>query len=486
LTADGAGLLIDRRTTVDGIVIVGYGMAGARCAAELARRGVKATVVGAEPHRAYNRILLSNLLAGKVDEAGVELPDAGGAVRTGSPVVAIDREKQTVTCEDGTVVEYEHLVLATGATAWIPPVDGLNPDELPDRVAVFRTLDDCRRILDFSVGARTALVLGGGLLGLEAARGLAGRGLSVQVVHPVGHLMERQIDPDASVILAGTLADLGIAVHTGVSGARLDTRPDGITLTLSDGRELSADLLVLSCGVRPETALAREAGLTVERGIVVDDRLRTSDRRISAIGDCAQHRGQVGGLVAPAWSQASVVARVLSGEEPLAAYQPAPVVTRLKANGIDLASMGTLDGDHHEDLRFADPARGTYARLRIHEGRVSGAVMLGDNPLVGQVIQLFDRGTPVPADRRALLLGRSLGGSATAQAAPTPALMPDAVTVCQCNTVSKGSIVRAWRDGCRDVAALAARTRATTGCGTCTDAVCGIADWLSAQEGVSA
>jgi assimilatory nitrate reductase electron transfer subunit len=469
---------------MDGIVIIGYGMAGARCAAELALRGVKATVVGAEHHRAYNRILLSNLLAGKVDEAGVELPDPVGQVRVGSAVVSLDRSEKTVTCADGEVLEWEHLIFATGATAWIPPVPGIDGAQLPDRVAVFRTLDDCRRILSFSASARTAMVLGGGLLGLEAARGLAGRGLAVQVVHPVGHLMERQIDPDASIILAGTLADLGIAVHTGVGAVGVQNGPDGVTLTLSDGREITADLLVLACGVRPETTLARDAGLAVERGIVVDDRLRTSDRRISAIGDCAQHRGEVGGLVAPAWSQASVVARVLSGDDPLAAYQPMPVVTRLKANGIDLASMGTLDGEHAEDLRFADPTRGTYARLRIRDGRVAGAVLLGDNPAVGQVIQLFDRGAPVPPDRRALLLGRSLGGPATAQAAPTPALMPDAATVCQCNTVSKGSIVRAWRDGCRDVAAIAGRTRATTGCGTCTDAVCGITDWLSAQEGV--
>ncbi|NUT34188.1 MAG: NAD(P)/FAD-dependent oxidoreductase [Hamadaea sp.] len=480
---------LDGEILTSDVVIVGYGMAGARCAAELGRRGVKATVLGAEPHRAYNRILLSNLLAGKVDEDGVRLPDAVEAVRTGdgAAVVAINREAQTVTCADGTVIGYNHLVLATGAGAWVPPVAGLDPTSLPPRVAVFRTLDDCRQILTLAEGTagRTAMVLGGGLLGLEAARGLATRGLAVEVVHPVGHLMERQIDPDASVILADTLAGLGITVHTGVSAASLATTDDEVVLTLSDGRELRAGLLVMACGVRPETSLARAAGLVVERGVVVDDRLRTSDRHISAIGDCAQHRGEVGGLVAPAWAQASVVARVLSGEDPLAAYHPTPVVTRLKANGIDLASMGSLDGpgEPSEELRFADPSRGTYARLRICDGRVAGAVLLGDNPLVGQVIQLFDRGAPVPSDRRALLLGRSLGGPATAQTAPTPALMPDAATVCQCNAVSKGQIVRAWRAGGRDVAAIVTHTRATTGCGTCTDAVCGIADWLSTQEG---
>ncbi|NUS56512.1 MAG: NAD(P)/FAD-dependent oxidoreductase [Streptomycetaceae bacterium] len=465
------------------VVIVGYGMAGARCAAELARFGVKAKVLGAEPHRAYNRILLSNLLAGKTDEAGVELPDAVEDVRPGTRVVGIARAERAVHCEDGEVISYDHLILATGADAWVPPIPGL-PAELPSRVAVFRTLDDARRILALAGTARTALVLGGGLLGLEAARGLATRGLDVHVVHPVGHLMERQIDPDAGGILAGTLSDLGITVHTGVSADRYAETDDAVSLSLSDGRTLTGELLVIATGVRPNVELARGAGLNVERGIVVDDRLRTNDRHISAIGDCAQHRGQVGGLVAPAWAQASVVARVLSGEDPLAAYRPTPVVTRLKASGIDLASMGSLaEEPGHEDLRFADPTRGTYARLRIRDDRVTGAVLLGDNPSVGQVIQLFDRGDAVPADRRALLLGRALGGVATAAAAPTPALMPDVTTVCQCNNVSKGAIVSAWRDGCRDTPAIAARTRATTGCGTCTDAVCGISDWLSASEG---
>jgi assimilatory nitrate reductase electron transfer subunit len=464
-------------------IVIGYGMAGARCAADLHALGVKTTVLGAEPHRAYNRILLSNLLAGKVDETGVELPDHSPDVRVGVSAVSIDRSARTVSCSDGSVLPYHHLVLATGATAWTPPVPGLA--ETAERVAVFRTLDDCRRILSFASTARSALVLGGGLLGLEAARGLAGRGLDVTVVHPVGHLMERQIDPDASAILTGTLAALGITVHTGVSALSCAASSAGVTLSLSSGVSVSADLLVVACGVRPSTSLASQAGLEVERGIVVDDRMRTSDRHISAIGDCAQHRGEVGGLVAPAWAQANVVARILSGTEPLAAYHPAPVVTRLKANGIDLASMGSLTDDA-DDLRYADPARGTYARLRIRDDKLQAAVLLGDNPCVGQIIQLFDRGAPVPADRRALLLGRSLGGPASAQAAPTPALMPDAATVCQCNTVSKGALVRAWRDGCRDASALATRTRATSGCGTCVDAVRGIADWLSTQEGVRA
>ncbi|WP_030489627.1 FAD-dependent oxidoreductase [Micromonospora chokoriensis] len=471
------------------VVIVGNGMAGARLAGELhAREGDrKVTVLGAEPHRAYNRILLSTLLAGRIDEPDVELTEAAGHgvdLRSGVPVTAVDRSAREVRTHDGERISYDHLVLATGARAVVPPLPGLDPANLPERVVPFRTLDDCRRILAAADGARSALVLGGGLLGLEAARGLATRGLATTVVHPRAHLMERQLDPTAGAVLAGTLAGFGVTVQLGVSATGVAADASGVRLDLADGRSLRADLLVLSCGVRPDTALAQAAGLTVRRGVVVDDRLRTNDRSISAIGDCAEHDGALTGLVAPAWAQAQVLADVLTGTDPLARYRPRPAVTRLKAAGIDLASMGdAASGGPSEELTFADPARGTYARLRIRDERLVGAILLGDNPAVGTVIQLFDRGHPVPSDRRALLLGRSLGAVGATPAA-SPALMPDAATVCQCNTVSKGALVRSWRSGARTVDAVVAATRAGTGCGGCRDAVTGIVDWLSQAESV--
>ncbi|MFF0252676.1 FAD-dependent oxidoreductase [Micromonospora zamorensis] len=471
------------------VVIVGNGMAGARLAGELhAREGDrKVTVLGAEPHRAYNRILLSTLLAGRIDEPDVELTEAAGHgidLRTGVPVAAIDRSAREVRTDDGERISYDHLVLATGARAVVPPLPGLDPADLPERVVPFRTLDDCRRILAAADGARTALVLGGGLLGLEAARGLASRGLATTVVHPREHLMERQLDRAAGAVLAGTLAGFGVTVQLAVPATGVAADATGVRLDLADGRTLRADLLVLSCGVRPDTALARAAGLNVRRGVVVDDRLRTDDRSISAIGDCAEHDGVLTGLVAPAWAQARVLADVLSGTDPLARYRPQPVVTRLKAAGIDLASMGdAVSAGPGEELTFTDPARGTYARLRIRDERLIGAILLGDNPAVGTVIQLFDRGHPVPADRRTLLLGRALG-TVGATPAASPALMPDAATVCQCNTVSKGALVRSWRSGARTVDAVVAATRAGTGCGGCRDAVGGIVDWLSQAESV--
>lgn len=475
------------------VIIVGYGMAGARLATELRSRDtdVKVTVLGAESHRAYNRILLSNLLAGKVAEDDVSLAEVAGHgldVRAGVAVTAIDRAARTVTTEDGSVEEYDHLVLATGSRAWVPPLTGLaglTADGLPDRVSVFRTLDDCRRILDSARDAKTALVLGGGLLGVEAARGLAARGLRVQVVHHVSHLMERQLDPTAGAVLARTLGELGVDTRLGATTTSVKSDGTGVRLGFADGSTISADLLVLACGVRPDIGLATAAGLATERGIVVDDQMRTSDAAISAIGDCAQHGGRVAGLVAPAWEQARVVAQVLTGADPTARYRPLPTVTRLKAAGIDLAAMGQPVAEPatggYEELSFTDAARGTYAKILLDGDRLAGAIMLGDNPAVGTIIQLFDRGAPVPSDRRALLLGRALGQT-VATPAQTPALMPDAAVVCQCNSVNKGALVRCWRDGARAMDDMVARTRATTGCGGCRDAVEGILGWLSTVD----
>jgi assimilatory nitrate reductase electron transfer subunit len=453
------------------VAVVGYGMAGARLVSELRARcaDVKVTGFGAEPHRAYNRILLSNLLAGKAREEDLMLaePAAGVDVRVGVPVTAVDAARRVVRTADDEQ-EYDAIVLATGSRAIVPPLG--EPD-----VLVFRTLDDCRRIAAAARGARTAIVLGGGLLGIEAARGLAGRGLDVTVVHAAGHLMERQLNPDAGGVLAGTLGALGV-------GVRVDAQATGWrdgALHLADGSRLAADLIVVACGVRPETGLAERAGLRVNRGIVVDDAMRTSAEGVYAIGDCAEHRGTVYGLVGPAWEQAATVADRLTGGG--STYHGSRLVTRLKASGIDLAAMGSADGD--EVLTFADPSRGTYARLVVRDDRLAGAVLVGDNPTVGTVVQLYDRGGRVPADRRALLLGRAVGGDATPAA--SPALMPDQAVVCRCNTVTKGRITAAWRAGARSVDGVAAATRATTGCGGCVDAVIGILDWLSTVDPAS-
>ena len=447
-------------------VVVGYGMAGARMVSELRTRGVAVTAFGAEPHEPYNRVMLSTLLAGRVREDDLTLaaPPPGADVRLGVPVTAIDRARRVVVA-DGEH-PYDALILATGATAVVPPLDGSGH--------VLRTLDDCRAIIAAATGARTAVVLGGGLLGLEAARGLAGRGLDVTVVHGGGHVLDRQLDPDGGRVLARTLRDLGVRVRLGARAPAWT----GDRLLLADGTEVPGDLLVVACGARPDTRLAAAAGLAVHRGVLVDDALRTSDPHVYAIGDCAEHDGTVHGLVAPAWEQAAALADRLTGGP--ARYRGSRLVTRLKAGGIDLAAMGSVDApDDAEVVTFADPARGTYVRLVIAGDRLTGAVLLGDNPSVGAITQLYDTDGVVPADRRSLLLGRAHGAPVTAS---SPAFMPDAAVVCRCNSVTKAAITACWRSGARTAADVAAVTRATTGCGGCTGAVDGLVGWLSTVE----
>ncbi|SFQ17813.1 assimilatory nitrate reductase electron transfer subunit [Amycolatopsis arida] len=499
------------------IVVLGYGMAGARLADEIRRRDpagerVALTVVGDEPEPAYNRVLLSAVVAGTMRPEAVRLHEPDWAhrnrvdLRLGVGALRIDRERRTVELTDGSTVDYDTLVLATGARPWLPPVEDLC-DEAGDPapgVVPFRTLEDCARILDAArVGAPVA-VLGGGLLGLEAARGLAGRGNLVTVVHPVGHLMERQLDPGAGRVLARTLGGLGIDLRLGVTAARYLAGPTTTSehrpspgeggaelggvgpgsaggLKLDDGSHVQADLVVVAAGVRADTALAEAAGLAVDRGVLVDDALRTSDGRIFALGDCARHPGTVSGLVQPAWEQAEVLADLLTGTDTAARYRGTPVLTRLKARDIDLAAFGEthteVADETAEVLCLTDPTRGRYAKLVLREGRVTGAILLGAPDAAATVTQFYDRGTVVPEDRLGLLLGRALPTGTPVAASPVD--LPASAVVCRCNSVNKGRLVDAWRAGATSVPELAAATRATTGCGSCADAVCGIADWLA-------
>jgi assimilatory nitrate reductase electron transfer subunit len=534
------------------VLVVGNGMAGARLAEELRHRDpsgerLAVTVVGEESHAAYNRILLSNVVAGSVTARETRLrPETwwasrGIEVRTGVRVESVDLATRTATLTrtrtatltrtatpllppnaafgveltgmplssntnaafgagggaaafgagggtaavgagGGEVIEWDELVLATGSTPFLPPLDG----DVDDVVAL-RTLDDCERIVALAESATTAVVLGGGLLGLEAARGLLARGLDVTVVHPMDFPMERQLDADGGAVLSRLLGDLGVRILLGrVAVARhAATADDPAHVVLDDGQVVPADVAVASAGVRPRTDLARALGAEVGRGIVVDDRLATSVPRVHAVGDCVEHRGLVQGLVQPAWDQARVLADVLSGADPSASYASTPPVTRLKAHDIDLASMGdvtaTVHDADHEVLSFAEPSRGRYGKLVVRDERIVGAVLLGGGPAAGALTQLFDTGAVVPRDRLSLLLGRAL----TSDAAPTRvnlAEMPGSTVLCRCNTVTKSAVVGAWRAGAQTVPAVAEATRATTGCGGCTSAVQGICDWLRAAE----
>lgn len=477
------------------VVVVGHGMVGARFVEDVRRRDpngvrVRLTVLGAEPRPAYNRVLLSTVLAGGLSARSVELYPAGWAarqrvdLRLGVTATEIDPVRREVHCSDGAVERYDELVLATGSRAWLPPVDGLvDGDEPAEGVAAFRDLDDCDRILGLArPGARFA-VLGGGLLGCEAARGLAGRGVRVTLLHPMGHLMERQLDAEAGTVLAAALERLGIEVRLDTSA--LAWRP-GEGVLLADGTLVAADAVVVAAGVRAETDLATKAGLAVDRGVLVDDRLATSDDRIHAIGDCAQHPKVAAGLVQPGWEQAAVLADLLTGAAPNARYRGTRAVTRLKARDVDLAVVGdpsALTGEGAGDtevLRFADPSGGRYAALALRDDRVVGGAMIGLPDAAASMVQFFDTGAPAPTDRLGLLLGRALPGGAVETT--DPGRLPASAVVCRCNTVTKGALVTAWRAGATDPGALRRATRAATGCGSCGDTVAGICAWLAEAD----
>ncbi|SEG81521.1 assimilatory nitrate reductase (NADH) beta subunit [Thermomonospora echinospora] len=507
----------------EGIVVVGNGMAGSRFVTEMRERDprVPLTVFGAEPQQPYNRVLLSNVLAGaaRPDQIGLVDPAWYAAhdvdARLGVEVTRIDRRARLVYSGDGGVTPYGTLVIATGSTAFVPPIPGTG-DGLPAGALVFRTLDDCRRILEAAGTTGRAVVVGGGLLGIEAARGLAGRGLAVTVVHLAGHLMERQLDPGAGRVLARTLARLGVhtRLEAQVSALRTEPVPQGddvggartpsqgqaarsgadggpgarVTgVELATGEFLPGDLVILACGVRPDVALAREAGLAVDRGIVVDEMLRSvTDPSVRAIGECSQYGGTVYGLVAPAWEQAAVLADLLAGTDEAARFTGARQITRLKAASVELAAMGeTQHGDEDpevEVVQFADPARGTYKKVVIKDDRLIGAILLGETGTAGMLTQLYDRAAPLPSDRLSLLFP-GVNGAAVSD---SPVRMPDAATVCHCNNVSKGQIRACWEQGARTAEEVAARTRASTGCGSCRDAVEGIVCWLDEQEAAPA
>jgi assimilatory nitrate reductase electron transfer subunit len=484
------------------VVVVGNGMAGYRFVQELLGLdpGFDVTVVGEEPGGAYNRVQLSNVLAGTARADSVELAGEdwyavrGVRLMTGVTACRIDRDGRLLELGNGSAVPYDVLVLATGSSAVVPAAGGLagRSTRRPAGAVAFRTLADCAEIQARAAGARHAVVLGGGVLGLETACGLSASGLPVTLVQRGRRLMERQLDAEGARVLARTVRGLGVAVVTGASVRQVRDARRVSGIVLDDGRALGADLLVLCCGTRPRTALPRAAGLAVGAGVVVDDQMRSiTDPAIFAVGDCAEHRGRVYGLVAPAWAQARVAAGAVaaagaagagapgdSGDGP-ASYAGSPVVVRLKAAGVELAALGSARADRDaEVVTFSDTSRGVYAKLVVRDGRLAGAILLGDTRAAGTITQLFDRGAALPADRASLLIGRR----DAAPVADSPVMIPGHATICQCNGVTKAAICAAWEAGARSPGEIAASTRASTGCGTCRDAVAGIAAWLAAAE----
>jgi assimilatory nitrate reductase electron transfer subunit len=353
---------------------------------------------------------------------------------------------------------------------------------------VLHSLADARRIAAFAQSARRTggrvAVLGGGVLGLEAARALAARGTAVTVVHRGGHLMDRQLDAAAGRVLADAMRRTGAQVTLGAGAARWEP---GRGLWLDGGDLVKASGLVLCTGTVPCTELAADAGLrlTEAGAVAVDDTLATSAQGIYAIGDCAGHPGAAGGLVQPGWEQAAVLAGRLTGAAPKARYRGSGAVTRLKAAGVELTAVGASLAEPGADpdvevLRLEDPARERYAKLVLSHDRVVGAALIGLPDAAAAIVQLYDRGAPAPADRLALLLGRALPPEACG--ASGPGAQPDHAVVCRCNMVTKGQLRDAWYRGACGRAALSAATRAATGCGTCGDDLDAMAEWLAQTD----
>ena len=471
------------------LVIIGNGMAGARLAEEVLARGghdlFDIVIFGEEPYGNYNRILLSNMLAGDHDSQDIFLnplswyEENGVVLHAGVRAGWIDRLSKTVHAPGGVLVHYDKLVIATGSTPFVPGMEGLTTESGAYKAGafVFRTLDDCNEIVNYAANTRKAAVLGGGLLGLEAARGLLNLGLEVHVVHLMPHLMEVQLDQAASGILFRTLDRMGLHIHlekltTAVLG---DECVSGIAF--KDGTTLDCDMLVVSAGIRPNTDLARQSGLHVQRGIVVHDDLSCrGDPDVYAIGECAQHRGQVYGLVAPAWEQARVLADRLTGRIPNATYQGSRVSTKLKVMGVELTVVGEKEphGDGDEVVSYVEPARGVYKKLIVRDDKVAGAIMLGDGSSAPALLQAFDRGTGLPENRAELLFPLASGSLELDVAS-----LPETAQICNCNGVAKATIVAAVKGGCRSLKAVCDATRAGTGCGSCKTQVQAILDVAS-------
>ncbi len=453
------------------LVIIGAGMASGRVIEHLVEQSPDAfdiTLFNAEPRGNYNRIMLSPVLSGDKTYDEIVTHDAdwyethGVTCRFGEHVVGIDRDRKMVEGQNSSV-PYDKLIIATGSAPFIIPVEGKG---LPG-VITYRDLDDTNAMIEAARHGGKAVVIGGGLLGLEAAAGLAERGMEVTVLHLMGHLMERQLDEAAGYLLRRDIEKRGITIRTRASTAAIlgKDRVEGVLLEDNTGFE--ADLVVMAVGIRPETRLASDAGLEVARGIEVNAQMQSlSDPDIYAVGECVEFGGHLFGLVAPLYDQAKVLARSLLDQPD--AFVVKDIATKLKVTGCDLFSAGDFaEAEGREDIVFRDPARGIYKRLVIEDDRLIGAVMYGDTADGNWFFGLIKDGTEIGEMRETLIFGPAYqGGSATDPLSAVAALSRDA-EICGCNGICKGTIVDAIAGGATDLGAVRAQTKASASCGTC-------------------
>ncbi len=457
------------------LVVIGNGMAGARLLEDILACDplrFDITVFGDEPYGNYNRILLSNVLNGTQDAKEIFLNPLAWyeendiTLHAGQRVTCIDTEAKRVYAGELSV-PYDYLVFATGSKPFVPPIPGTTLHG----VFVFRTLDDCRNIANYAKDRKNAVVIGGGLLGLEAAKGLMTHDVSVTVVEMAPWLMSVQLDEAGGKVLGETIAKMGIIAKTGASTKELMGHTEVTGVRFADGSEVEADMVVISAGIRPNIDLAKETGIACERAIVVDYQLRTSDPCIFGVGECVQHNNMIYGLVAPLWEQTKVLAQVLTGNDPRAQYTGSKIATKLKVMGVELASMGRI-GDLQptdEVVQFAEPVRQVYWKAIIREGKLSAACLLGDLGPADDLMRMFHAGSPVPERRLELFFSAASQGKESSLAD-----LPDSHQVCDCNGVCKGTIVAAIKAGKCTVPAVGKATRAGTGCGSCKKLVKGL------------
>lgn len=455
------------------LAIIGNGMGACRLLDELVARGghvlYDIAVFGEEHGGAYNRIQLGRVLAGDVPDTIVTKSPAWydrHAIRllARTRVKRLDTRHKTIETEDGLHRRYDLAVIATGSEAFIPPLDGLRAADGTPRpgVFVYRTIGDCLRIRERARLGDSAVVVGGGLLGLEAAKVLSDRGLHVTVVHLAPTLMDAQLDSTGGAMLGREIARAGIFVRAGttVESAYGRDRLEGVVL--NDGTTLAADMVVLACGVRPRTEVARASGLPIRRGIEVNDTLATPVPSVYAFGECAEHQGRTYGLVTPVWEQAAVLADVLTGAQPQARYRGSKMYTRLKVAGVDVASMGVIEPEHPTDevLQIIEERRNAYRKVIVRDGRLVGAMLVGNTAAAAGLVQIFDRDEPLPGDPLEVLC-QSVRAAA-----------PGARLVCNCHKVTDATIAAAIADGADSVEAIGEATRAGTGCGSCRTELC--------------
>jgi nitrite reductase (NADH) large subunit len=470
------------------LVVIGNGMAGARAVEEILARGgreqFEIVMFGDEPYGNYNRILLSNVVNGSQDPSEIFLNSLPwyreNEIRLHAGVRAerIERAEKRVYGAGGVVEAYDKLILATGSRPFLPPIKNLldAAGHLRPSVFGFRTLDDCNAIMAEAKRCASAAVIGGGLLGLEAARGLLSHGCSVHVIHLSRSLMNQQLDAAGGLMLRQTIEAMGITVHLGKNTQEILGEGKVTGLRFTDDSTLDCDMVVISAGIAPNVDLARRAGLSVERAIVVDNHMRsTEDLDIYVVGECAQHRGMVYGLVAPLWEQAKVLADHITGKNPSAAYHGSKLATKLKVMGVELASMGITDPAQPDDevVLFSEPKKGRYKKLIIRKGRLVGAMLLGDLNKAAYLMQAFDRNSALPEERLSLLF--DVGGPAKKV---TFDEMPADAQVCNCNGVSKGAIAACISAGKRSLKLVMEGTRAGLGCGSCKSMVGELVEFL--------